>query len=317
MEFTRPLQFQFPLMRGDDVLAVQQALATLNVTPPCGNADGVYGSQTSATVQAFQKNWNVHVPAGAQPLDIDGKVGASTWAALFNAAGDAGAVAPHVMAATATIPPDIAKEIPLTKTEVGHLKHWMLANFKSHIDQAITGTPIDFDLVCAIAAKESAIYWINFINRITPADILSLCVFDATGDAPGTENQRSAFPVNAAALRHDARYGDAVTDMLIAESNKMRRVLRGFGPASYLYKGYGIFQYDLQNIVDDYPFFDNKLWYTFDNCIARLMKELREKLQIHQGLVMNAVRAYNGSGDRADKYVRSVMILREWCAAIQ
>jgi hypothetical protein len=316
MEFARLLQYQLPLMRGDDIRAVQQALTTLNIKPPCGNADGVYGEQTSATVRAFQQGRNVGSASGTASLDVDGKVGPATWAALFDQAAIAGGSSPHIATASTAISADIASEIPLNKTQIARLKHWLIANFKPRIDAAINQTPIDFDLVCAIAAKESAIYWINFVDRIKPEEILPLCVFDATGDFPGTEGQRSAFPVNAAALRKDPRYGDALTEMLITEANKMRRTLRGFGAANYLYKGYGLFQYDLQNIVPDEAFFRQKLWYNFDDCMARLMSELKDKLKRENNDLTQAVRAYNGSGPRAEKYVKSVMIMREWSMAV-
>ncbi len=104
--------------------------------------------------------------------------------------------------------------------------------------------------------------------------------------------------------------------MLIAEANQMRRVLHGWSAAQYLYKGYGIFQYDLQNITSDEPFFREKLWYTFDHCIDRLMREIKTKLQANANNLEKAVRAYNGSGPRADIYVRDVMLIRQWCATI-
>jgi hypothetical protein len=314
MEFTRVLQYQFPLLRGYDVRAAQQALAALAVAPPCGPADGVFGAQTKTTVRAFQTGWNAHATAAAARVPTDGRIDQATWTALFDAARTAGATAPHATGAAGTLPADIAKDVPLTRAQMGRLKAWMTQNFKDQIDPVIAGTPVDFDLVCAIAAKESAIYWIEFIDRMKPADLLPLCVFDASGDFPGT--QRSAFPMNAAALRQAPGYGDAITDMLIAESNKMRHVLRGFGPATYLYKGYGLFQYDLQNIVDDRPFFEQKLWYTFDHCIDRMMREMREKLNRNDNDLTAAVVAYNGSGVRAQRYAESVMILRDWSSAV-
>jgi putative peptidoglycan binding protein len=220
VEFTRILQYQLPLLRGEDVRAAQQALTALNVVPPYGPPDGVFGAQTQATVKGFQQSLNLHLAGSAAPLDVDGKIGAATWAALFGAARGAGATAPHVTAATGAVSPGLAKDIPIDRIRMGRLKTWMTTNFKPQIDTATAGTPVTFDLVCAIAGKETAIYWIDFIDRITPENLLPVCVFDATGDFPGTENNRSAFPVNAAALRADHRFGPGLTDMLVAESNK-------------------------------------------------------------------------------------------------
>ena len=104
MQFTRPLRFQLPLMRGHDVRAVQQALTTLGIIPPCGTPDGVFGQQTRTSVLAFQAGWNArpgHVPA----LNTEGVVDASTFAELVAAiASEPGAS--HVLMPTPAIPPD-------------------------------------------------------------------------------------------------------------------------------------------------------------------------------------------------------------------
>ena len=102
------------------------------------------------------------------------------------------------------------------------------------------------------------------------------------GDFPDTV--RDAFPVNKAAL--EAQYGNELTQMLIDEGNKMRAMPQpgfphGYQAADYLYKGYGIFQYDLQYIQTDNAFFTGKLWYSIDYCIDRLIKELNEKWSLH------------------------------------
>jgi hypothetical protein len=87
----------------------------------------------------------------------------------------------------------------------------------------------------------TAYFWLNFIDKKSVADVLARCVLDASGDYPGTE--RSAFPKNTHAFT--AKYGDAFANMLIAEANATRK-WRGFGPAAWVYKGYGLFQFDLQ-----------------------------------------------------------------------
>jgi len=60
-----------PVMRGDDVLAVQTRLAALGYAP--GPIDGAYGPTTAAAVKDFQ---------AGRGLDVDGKVGPQTLAAL-------------------------------------------------------------------------------------------------------------------------------------------------------------------------------------------------------------------------------------------
>lgn len=313
MEFTRDLKFGLPLLRGDDVRLVQQALERRGVVPPCGAIDGVFGKQTGAAVAAFQSGWNTAKTTDSPLLDVTGKVDAATWAVLLQRP-EALNSSPIVLTSAGGIPGDLAKDVPLTRTQVGRLKKWMETHFKAEIEAAIADTPmITLDLVCAIAAKESAIYWIGHIDRLAPDVILRLCVFDASGDVPGTA--RKAFPVNAEAFRRDPRYGE-LTDELIAAGNEMRRVLRGFGPAAYLYKGYGIFQYDLQNIEQDEGFFRGRLWSEFGACIGRFKTEMREKLRVRDGNLEQAVRAYNGSGPRAERYERSVMLMRDWCSAV-
>jgi hypothetical protein len=71
--------------------------------------------------------------------------------------------------------------------------------------------------------------------------VLARCVLEASGDYPSTE--RSAFPKNTHAFK--TKYGDAFAHMLIPKANGTRK-WHGFGPAAWVYKGYGLFQFDLQ-----------------------------------------------------------------------
>ena len=61
--------------KGPEVLQIQQRLEELQFYS--GPQDGVFGGGTDSAVRAFQ---------GSKGLTIDGKVGAGTWAALFNGA---------------------------------------------------------------------------------------------------------------------------------------------------------------------------------------------------------------------------------------
>lgn len=67
----RVLKKTSPLMRGDDVLALQQALTDKGYAP--GKLDGIFGSNTQKAVEAFQ---------GDNALTKDGKAGKNTWSAL-------------------------------------------------------------------------------------------------------------------------------------------------------------------------------------------------------------------------------------------
>jgi len=75
MEFTRNLKVTRPMMRGEDVEAVQERLLELGLEE-VGRADGIFGADTASAVQLFQR------PRGLAPTGI---VTAETWAALFDA----------------------------------------------------------------------------------------------------------------------------------------------------------------------------------------------------------------------------------------
>ena len=313
MEFTRELRYQFPLTRGEDVRAVQQALIALKVQPQCLGADGVYGSNTSLSVKGFQHSYNVAGRGTGAALAEDGGVGAETWAALVARARDANATASRIVTAAGALsgplPGSAIAPTPcLTAPQVRRVRDWMLHNFEMVIATATSGTPIDVQLVCAIACQETAIYWLAWVDTMTPHDVLARCVFDASGDAPNTS--RIAFPANTAAFRN--RMGDELTDMLIAEANATR-ALRKLPPQQWVYKGYGIFQYDLQNLLTDAAFFEQRQWSDFGACMDRFMREMREKLRAANGNLADAVRRYNGAGPAAERYAAAVLQMREWC----
>lgn len=134
-----------------------------------------------------------------------------------------------------------------------------------------------------------------------------------TADYPGTS--RNAFPRNTAEFR--AKCGDDFATMLIAEGNKMRKLM-GWGNVDWLYKGCGIFQFDLQFVdkpaYEDY--FRNRRWHDFDQCLSRVMEELAGTwLQVEKKFpaesktekIRLAIKAYNGSGARAEAYSQNVM----------
>jgi peptidoglycan hydrolase-like protein with peptidoglycan-binding domain len=317
MEYTRELSYQFPLIRGEDVRAAQQSLIALHIQPPCGGADGVFGYMTAAAVKSFQAQYNVAGRTSGAGLTVDGKIDQTTWGALISRALAVNATAARIQTAAQTlaisgpIPGSSVKPAPcLSANQVQKVRAWMSSHFGADIAAAIAGTPVDADLVYAIACQETAAVWLPWIDTMTPDQILAHCVFDASGDAPKTA--RRAFPANTAAFR--GKYGDALTQQLINAANEVRS-LRRLPPAQWVYKGYGIFQYDLQNIEADPDFFINQQWSDFGACLKRLMKELQQKLSAAAGDVQDAVRRYNGAGDAAELYAVNVMQMREWSAA--
>src|SRR5262249_14836983 len=152
--------------------------------------------------------------------------------------------------------------LPISRAQAHTASRWMKSNFGDKIRQAVSGTAFSLDIVCGIACQETASVWLSWLNDHSVDEILARCVFDASGDYPGT--QRSAFPRNTAIFR--SRYGDEFTQMLIAEANATR-ALRDFGPKQWVYKGYGIYQYDLQHVTEDQAFFERKQWYQYDLCL--------------------------------------------------
>lgn len=200
--------------------------------------------------------------------------------------------------------------LPITRRQARTAARWMKRHYGDRIARAVRGTPFSVNLLCGIACQETAIFWLNFIDDLSPDEVLARCVLDASGDYPGTV--RMAFPRNTEAFV--ARYGQDLADMLIEEAN-ISRVLRGFRPQRWVYKGYGLFQYDLQHIVRDKRFFTDKRWYLFDQCLDRAMRELRTKYA-RTGNLWSAVRAYNGTGPAATRYANNVMQFTAYCAEV-
>lgn len=200
--------------------------------------------------------------------------------------------------------------LPLTEAQARKATRWLVSNFGDALRGAAAGTPFPVELLCGIACKETASMWLRFVDRgLSPADVLGRAIGDASGDVPGTA--RSAFPKDTATFR--GAFGDAFADMLIAEANATRK-LRDFGPKSWVYKGYGLFQYDLQHIRTDEAFFKDKQWYALDACLARAVGELQRKFA-RTGELWAAVKAYNGSGPRAEEYREHVKVLTGWAKA--
>lgn len=239
--------------------------------------------------------------------------GASAEIASSNETTFAMPSASAVLKAPVNAPPDM----PLSKPHCIICAAWMKDNFEDKIIASVKDTPFDEHLVYAIACQETAQRWQIWINAADAATVLERCVFDASGDFPDTS--RSAFPKNK--NEFISEYGSALTQMLVDEGNKMRAMPQpgfphGYGAADFLYKGYGIFQYDLQHIKTDKTFFTDKLWYSIDECLTRLIKELKTKWSAHTNDMYNTVKAYNGSGSRAEQYAQRVSQFYTWIKAM-
>ena len=198
--------------------------------------------------------------------------------------------------------PDLNADAPISRSQAIEASRWLKENFGPQITDAVAGTAFSVNHICGIACQETAYVWQSRLNDLSPDEILALCVLDGSGDFKPEENPRSAFPRNTAAFRE--RFGDGFTGKLIDAGNESRK-LRGFSPVNWIYKGYGIFQYDLQFVIKDEEFFRNQLWLDFGECLKRLMGEL-SKTWDQQGNLFAAIRAYNGSGRRAEIYAQNV-----------
>ncbi len=205
------------------------------------------------------------------------------------------------------------RELPISLASARKATNWLMTHFGGSIRAATDGTPFSPALLCGIVCQETAYFWLPLVNKagstITPDEVIARCVLDASGDAAGS--RRSAFPVNTAAFY--AKYERAFGDMLVAEANATR-ALRGMGPKNWVYKGYGIFQYDLQFVEEDEPYFRFRQWHDFEVCVRRVMKELTGIYRRNGENLWEAVRAYNGGGQAARDYRDNV---KEYTPAAQ
>lgn len=191
-------------------------------------------------------------------------------------------------------------DLPISLAQAKKVTQWLKRNWGDKIEATCKGTPFPPYVVCAIACQETAYFWLKMSDSLTPDEVLARCVLDASGET--SSDPRSAFPRNTGAFR--AKYGDAFADMLIEEANITRKI-RGLSRREWVYKGYGIFQYDLQAVSEDEEFFHEKQWYQIDKCLDRVMLELKSKWgRTHE--LWASVKAYNGSGPRAEQYKRNV-----------
>src|SRR5262249_29003832 len=106
----------------------------------------------------------------------------------------------HVSAAfeavEATSEPD---SLPISKNGAIRCARWLVDNFGGELRAAVGSKPYKVKHLCAIVCQETAYKWLNWINDQTTQTIIERCVFDASGDYPGTS--RTAFPRNTQAFR--------------------------------------------------------------------------------------------------------------------
>ena len=191
------------------------------------------------------------------------------------------------------------EERPISDKQAKVAIQWMDDCFGELVHEAAL-PPFSASDLYGIVCQETAYFWLQFLGRLTPNEIVARCVLDGSGDVAGTS--RRAFPSNTAEFTRE--YGKEFTELLVKEGNLTRK-LRGLKPWAKIYKGYGIFQYDLQFVQVEPAFFRDKQWYAFESCVMRCMSELNRTYARH-GEVHEAIRAYNGAGKRAEIYADNV-----------
>jgi CHAT domain/FHA domain/Cytosol aminopeptidase family, N-terminal domain len=201
-------------------------------------------------------------------------------------------------------------DLPVSRTQAIHAALWLKTHFLDQMQATVHDTPFNVDHLCGIACQETAYFWVGLIDKLPVQVILERCVLDASGEFPGTN--RSVFPVDTAAF--EARLGGDFAQLLIGEANKTR-ALRNYGPKSWVYKGYGVFQYDLQYVLSDPEFFRERQWYDITKCLAKARTELMFKYNLTRD-IKEAIRAYNGAGPAARRYAVNVMQYTEWSSDI-
>ncbi len=202
-------------------------------------------------------------------------------------------------------------DLPITQKQSIEVRDWLLANFGGDIEAAIAGTPFDKFTICGIACVETAYIWVtggdNAWTKKYPAQkIASSMILDASGDINHT---RSAFPKNSQAFID--KYGQEFYNELVSAANETR-AMRGYSPKSYLYNGFGLWQYDLQAILTDEIFWRDKQWQIVPECLKRLVGELQGKWKASGGNLKETIRRYNGSGQAAEDYAAKVMQYIQW-----
>src|SRR5664279_1176549 len=133
--------------------------------------------------------------------------------------------------------------------------NWFKQQFAADVVPALAGTPLSFDLICAIAFQESGELWSKLRLHLPRAEVLRLSVGDTLG-----EPSRSTFPKNKDALIAAPR-GQEMFDLahrLLVEMGNGTGIEiykhLGTRPDKFVH-GYGIFQYDLQFFRRDPDFF--------------------------------------------------------------
>lgn len=155
---------------------------------------------------------------------------------------------------------------------------WFKEQFRGKIESAIAQTPFTLDLLTAIAVQETYYIWGKLYPTLPLAEVLKVCVGD-TLDAPN----RSAFPKNKNDLLKEERGEEMfkiAREALVAVGAHIKFYKdRADADPNKFCRGFGIFQLDLQFFKDDPDYFLQKKWYSFDECLKKVVPELKNALK--------------------------------------
>lgn len=155
---------------------------------------------------------------------------------------------------------------------------WFKEQFRNKVNIAISGNPFSLDLLSAIAMQETYYIWGSLYKKLPIDEVLKLCTGD-TIDAP----RRSAFPENKADLLTKDK-GDKMFEIGRTALESVGSHIKSFkdvaeaSPNKFC-RGYGIFQLDLQFFKTQPEYFLDKKWYSFDECLAQCINELKAAMK--------------------------------------
>ena len=189
---------------------------------------------------------------------------------------------------------------------------WLVDRFGGTFSDKVKGTSVTRAVLCAIACQESGYRWFRkkLRDRYTPEQVLRFLVPDDV-EPRGSHT----YPRTMAIFLADKRFSDLAAGMIATSDASL--VAAGYPKSGKLNFGYGLFQYDLQNIQQDEKFWrtpappsqgpqpggvDKGLWGDIRECTDRVMQEIDAKLKSTNGDLPKALIAYNGSGPNAIVY---------------
>jgi hypothetical protein len=159
---------------------------------------------------------------------------------------------------------------------------WFKQQFRAQIEAALTGLPLDLDMIVAIACQETGYIWQRLRKKpLTVQQITALCVGDTIDAKPGGGG-RSAFPKTKAHLIAKPQ-GQLMFDIARKALVDMAVYIPDYqGAAANPNKfchGFGVFQRDLQFFKDDPDYFLERRYESFANTLTHCLGELRRGLK--------------------------------------